>query len=119
MGLDATVVNAELHLKAERFLETSPEAKAAALALASRGAEYARSIAPVGEKDHRLKSGYVDHAGDYRDSIEGEVVFKNGRWRGRVVARDFKAHWIEYGTKKWPKLAIMRRTRDYLDSITL
>jgi hypothetical protein len=119
MGLDATVVNAELRVISEKFLATSPEAKAHALALAKAGEKYAKGIAPVGEKDHRLKSGYVDHAGDYRDSIEGDVVFKGGRWRGRVTARDFKAHWIEYGTKRWPKLAIMRRTRDYIDSISL
>ena len=108
-------VLAELTLKANAFVATSPVLKARMLAMAKRGEEYAKSIAPVGEKEHTLKSGYVDHPGDYRDSIEGEVVLKNGRWIGRVIARDFKAHWIEYGTKKMPKQAVMRRTQAYLE----
>jgi hypothetical protein len=48
---------------------------------AEQAADIARSNAPVGK-------------GDYRDSIgveqEGDTV--------QLVARDFKAHWIEWGT---------------------
>lgn len=108
-------VLAELDLKAERFLATSPVLKARMLELAKEGEEYAKSIAPVGDRKHTTKSGYVDHPGDYKDSIEGMVVMKNGRWIGRVIARDWKAHWIEYGTAKMPKLAVMRRTQSWLE----
>jgi hypothetical protein len=110
MGL----VLAELELKGEQFLATSTVLKARMLELAKKGEEHAKSIAPVGEHAHTLKSGYRDEPGDYKDSIEGMVVMKNGRWVGRVIARDYKAHWIEYGTKKMPKQAVMRRTEEWL-----
>lgn len=103
----------ELALKAG---PASVEVREALLAEAKRGEKYAKTIAPVNVtgKPHTLKGGYVDRPGDYRDSIEGTVLFVNGAWRGRVVARDYKAHWIEYGTRKMPKFATLRRTAGYL-----
>lgn len=41
-------------------------------------------------------------SGDLRNSIEVEVVFEAGRWICRVVARDFKGGWWEFGTEKRP-----------------
>ncbi|OXR46671.1 hypothetical protein B7C42_01646 [Nocardia cerradoensis] len=94
----------------------SPQARAECERLAKKGEQYAKTIAPVNKtgRPHRLPSGYVDNPGDYRDSIRGETLFKNGKWRGRVGAYDYKSHWIEYGTSKMPKQSIMRRTAGHL-----
>lgn len=54
--------------------------------LAERARDYWKSIAPV-------------RSGQYRDSIHVEDVPDNGGLPKRaVVSRDYKAHWIEYGT---------------------
>lgn len=63
--------------------------------------DYARDIAPVDE-------------GEYKDGIDGDVVFRNGAWRGRITARDFKSRFIEYGTVDTPKFGVLRRTREHL-----
>jgi hypothetical protein len=42
------------------------------------------------------------------------AVFVDGRWHGRTGNDDWKARWIEDGTKVWPKHAILRRTRSQL-----
>ncbi|MFM9261870.1 hypothetical protein ACKAMS_24855 [Rhodococcus sp. 5A-K4] len=119
VGLDPMQVRTQLELQAEGFLATSLTTQAAALAYAKEGAEYAKGIAPVAKAPHTLPSGYVDNPGDYRDSIEGVAMFKNGRWIGRVIARDYKAFWIEFGTKRWAKHAVLRRTREYVDGRTV
>lgn len=62
---------------------------------ADMAAEKAKDIAPV-------------ETGAYRDSIEGQSGFADNAARGRVVARDFKAGWIEFGTWKWPAHATLR-----------
>ncbi|MGW0052045.1 hypothetical protein [Nocardia nova] len=94
----------------------SPQARAECERLAKKGEAYAKTIAPVNKtgKPHRLPSGYVDQPGDYRNSIRGETLFKDGRWRGRVGAYDWKSHLLEYGTRKMPKVAVMRRTAGHL-----
>lgn len=95
----------------------SPQARERCEQLAKKGEKYAKSIAPVNRRPgrpHRLKSGYVDEPGDYQKSIRGDTVFKDGAWRGRVGAYDYKSHWIEYGTKRMAKRPIMRRTAGYL-----
>ncbi|GAC70729.1 HK97 gp10 family phage protein [Gordonia soli] len=110
IGLIAVAVSGAV----EEFAKVSPLVRKQLDKLAKEGADYAQSIAPVGTKRHTLKSGYVDEPGDYRDSIYGTTVFVGGRWRGRVGARDYKAHWIEYGTVHMPKRAVMRRTAEHL-----
>lgn len=50
--------------------------------------------------------------GDYADSIEGVSVFEGGKAKGRILARDFKAGWIEFGTWKWPAHATLRRAAE-------
>lgn len=109
----ASVVKAIEEL-AGPYAAASVVAREALLLEAKRGEAYARSIAPVGDAPHVLKSGYRDEPGDYRDSIMGSVLFIRGAWRGRVSAGDYKAHWIEYGTKHMPKQAVMRRTANHL-----
>lgn len=94
-----------------KLVNEQPEVLEAKKALASEGAEYARSIAPVADADHTLKSGYVDKAGAYRDSI---YVSVKGTWVA-IVATDYKAHWIEYGTETMPERAVFKRTEKYLN----
>ncbi|KZM70759.1 hypothetical protein AWN90_40070 [Nocardia terpenica] len=109
-------VLAELTKLATQAGPASPIMREALLAEAKRGEKYAKTIAPVNKtgKPHRITAGYVDEPGDYRDSIEGLVLFEHGAWRGRVIARDWKAHMLEYGTTHMAKRAILRRTAGYL-----
>ncbi len=93
----------------EVWLQTDPELHAHLLHEAEQVAERARAIAPVGDKEHTLKGGYVDKPGDYRDSIEASVVQGGKRMKGRVTAHDYKAHWIEYGTKHQPAQHVLHR----------
>lgn len=82
-----------------------PELLAEMLRRAEAIAEEAREIAPVGEygEDEQKR-----RSGDYRDSIVAESGFikdetSGGEPRavGRVNAKDWKSHWIEFGTVKW------------------
>ncbi|GAB3211345.1 hypothetical protein [Nocardia tengchongensis] len=116
MAIDIANVAAELTKLVEKAGPASALAREHALMLAKKGEEYAKTIAPVNKtgKPHKLKSGYVDEPGDYRNSIRGDVLFKDGAWRGRVGAYDWKAHIIEYGAKGKPKFAVLRRTAGYL-----
>ncbi|MFE3229339.1 hypothetical protein [Nocardia sp. NPDC059228] len=116
MAMEIMGVLAELTKLVEKAGPASIQAREHAELLAKKGAEYAKTIAPVNKtgKPHKLKSGYVDEPGDYRDSIRADVLFKDGAWRGRVGAYDWKAHIIEYGAKGKPKFAIMRRTAGHL-----
>lgn len=73
---------------------------------AKEAADYARSIAPVDE-------------GDYRDSIHVEdLPDRRGMPGKRVVADDFKAHLIEYGSKHNPEFAVFARTADHVSDKT-
>lgn len=66
--------------------ETSDEGEPMLADLAERAAGQARNDAP-------------ERTGNYRASIEGITGFDEaGIMVGRVVASDFKAHWIEAGT---------------------
>lgn len=117
MAIELASVLAELTKLAETAGPASVEVREALLAEAKRGEQYAKTIAPVNVdpgRPHKVSKNHIDHPGDYRDSIEGLVLFVEGAWRGRVVARDYKSHWIEYGTKHMGKFATMRRTAGYL-----
>jgi hypothetical protein len=65
-------------------------------AYANRAAEAARALAPV-------------DSGEYRQSIGGAVGVERGTLVGRVYSKDFKAHWIEFGTVDTPVFAPLRR----------
>lgn len=70
---------------------------------AEAGEKAAKDIAPVG----RYAGG-----GDYRDGIEATVGVRGARGGvivGRVNAKDFKSHWIEFGTIRQPAKAVLRR----------
>ena len=84
--------------------------------------DYLRSIAPVGHVVHKLKSGYVDAPGDYAASIhleDRERKDANGMPVFTAISRDYKAHWIEYGTggdSPTPEFACAQRTTDYFNA---
>lgn len=74
----------------------SPE-MVAQLALHARdAADTARMEAPV-------------DTGAYRDSISSEAGVEGVSAYGRVIAADFKANWIEFGTIRHPARAVLRR----------
>jgi hypothetical protein len=93
------------------FLRTSPELRAYLEDLGRKGVEYARSIAPVGTRTTKHSK-----PGQYRDSIKFEVTASKTRLYLRIFSDDFTAWWIEYGSIKMPKSAVLRRTLDYLAS---
>lgn len=80
-------------------------AKAAAEAAADKAREIARNEA-YGTETHYLKSGYEVNPGDYMNSIEARQT-DDGTWY--LVAGDFKAWWIEYGSIHNPEVATLRR----------
>lgn len=87
----------ELHSDAgERIAEGNT---ARLLATAERVAEEARRMAPV-------------VTGDYRDSIEAVIADDGGERVGRVVARDWKAGFIEFGVYGRPVHAPIRRAAE-------
>jgi hypothetical protein len=60
-------------------------------------------------RGHTLKSGYVEEPDDYANSIRIYYLrSRSGMMKARVWAKDFKAHWIEYGAAAhmsgWPPL---------------
>jgi hypothetical protein len=61
---------------------------------------HAKSIAPVGD---------YTGGGDYRDSIDSIVYMAHDGLRGRLVATDFKAWWIEVGTAWTPARHVLAR----------
>jgi hypothetical protein len=57
-------------------------------------------------REHALRSGYVEKPGDYSNSIKikfGKTA--DGQPKARITAHDYKAHWIEYGSKHMPPFA--------------
>ena len=78
------------------YFEESAEVLQYKMELANQAVEYARSIAPV-------------DTGAYRDSIK---VQRRGD-RVRVVWKDYKSHWIEYGTEDTPPFAVRAKTIEH------
>lgn len=89
---------------------------------ADKAAEYWRSIAHIGPHPHKLKSGYVDIPGDYKASIHVDdrtKKNKDGFTTYTVISRDYKAHWLEYGTggsSPTPEFAFARKTEDAMNA---
>lgn len=46
------------------------------------------------------KAKTITKSKSIRKGIEAVVEFENGRWVGRVIAKDFKSGWFEFGTVK-------------------
>jgi hypothetical protein len=98
------------------YLRTSGQLRAALAAVVAQGVAYARSIAPVG-RGAGEGGAYLPRTGrrpgDYRNGIVGEVAVTRTRMVGRVLATDFKAGWIEYGSEHMPKYRVLGRTTDH------
>lgn len=90
------------------WLRTSPGLRATLEGLGKKGVGFAQGIAPVG---HAPKD---KHPGAYRDSLNYQIHQGKSRMSLRIGARDAKSHWVEFGSKKMPKYAVLRRTLDYL-----
>lgn len=117
MAIDIAIVRAQLEGLAREYEATSPFLREEMLIKAKEAAEYAKQLAEqelTHSRKHTTKGGYTNEPGDYARSIEGTVVFEHGHWRGRVIARDWKAAWIEYGTRVWAKHAILTRTASHM-----
>lgn len=89
-------------------------ARKALEARAQKVVDYWQSIAPVFDpndpREHR-KAPAHGKPGDYRDSISFELVDGDGSLYAKVSASDFKAAWIEYGTKHMPKHAPLAKVK--------
>lgn len=95
----------------EAAMATSPLVQAELIKRAEEARDYWRSIAPVGTHQHTLKSGHVEKPGDYRDSIQVEYRrLPTGVMAARIVAKDYKSAWIEFGSKHMPEYAPRAKT---------
>lgn len=84
----------------------SPKVAAGVQAKAAKVQEFWKSVAPVfGDRPPHRSAPAYGAPGDYRGSIH--VTDKGGDEgpRARVGASDFKAKWIEFGTKHMPEYA--------------
>lgn len=103
------------------WAKTSPELREALSRMGEAGVEHAKSIAPVGALGEggaysSRKGNKQRHPGDYRDSLEWLIHEGRTRMSLRIQSNDFKAGWIEKGTSKMPKYAVLAKTLDYLKS---
>jgi O-succinylbenzoate synthase len=85
--MTTTTVDLRMVAGYQQILEELPSTQLVLHTNATFAAAHARSIAPV-------------VSGDYRDSIEAEGP--------DLVATDFKAHWIEFGTVRTRAQAVLR-----------
>lgn len=78
-------------------------------------AEYAKGLAPVfGETGHDEKRADPPEGapGDYRDSIHVTLAPKKPHAR-RIITDDYKAVWIEMGSRHMPEYAVFAKTAAY------
>jgi hypothetical protein len=81
--------------------------------LANEVADYAKGLAPVfGDRDPRRGSPSYGEPGDYKDSIKVTPSPSEPLGR-RVGSDDFKAIWIEVGSRHMPEYAVFTRTAAY------
>lgn len=90
------------HAVIAELLKNNPAVFAEVFAVTEAAMNHWKSIAPVNKhgdieagKPHTLKSGYVDHPGDYRESIRMRMIKNPTRIKGRVEATDYKSYWLE------------------------
>lgn len=81
--------------------------------LAGEVRDYAKGLAPVfGDKDPRRGSPKDGEPGDYKNSIK-VVPHPDEPLGRRVISTDFKAIWIEVGSRHMPEYAVFTRTAAY------
>ncbi|QIS06759.1 hypothetical protein F5X71_34610 [Nocardia brasiliensis] len=73
-----------------------------------------KALAPVGNRTHITRGGYVDRPGSYRDSIRYKIMRNPTRMKVRVYTTDYKAHWLEFGTVKMAARHPMADAREEL-----
>lgn len=83
----------------EAMLRRSLEVEKALRLRAEAAASVAREIAPV-------------DSGAYRDGIQAQSGIRGNVATARVNARDWKSHFIEFGTSQRAARAILRRACD-------
>lgn len=66
----------------------------------------------VAEQARQITGREAHQGGDYQRSIEPASGIEQGGAVGRVNASDFKAGWVEFGTKRQPAKAILRRAAE-------
>lgn len=88
----------------EAALLRTPEMVAMLGHIAAEKADFARSIAPVGDP------GEDPHPGQFRDSIDHDAGIENGIAKGRVLSTDEDFLYIEFGTEDTPAHATLRRS---------
>lgn len=103
MGFAPAIVSSLIgEAEIDRAIASSAAVKAGLIAKANEvQAEWVRiweSMDHPWSRTHTLKSGYVEEPGDYAKSIRIYYLrTRSGFMKARVWARDYKAHWIEYG----------------------
>lgn len=98
----------------DKAVAESVEVRAAIMEKARDVQEYWKSIAPVAEKAHTLKSGYVVERGEYRDSIRVRYLTSRG-FAAEVISNSFLAHWLEYGSSHNPEHGYAAKVRDHFN----
>lgn len=108
------VTPAEVHAA----MATSPRIMAAGMAKAQRAQGIWRGLAPVfsSERSGRAKPPHGE-PGDYKNSILVTFLRKGTRFWWRVGSADYKARWIEFGTKHMPKKACREKTLSQMRGI--
>jgi hypothetical protein len=76
----------------------SPVVQAHVIEIANKARDEIEALAPVGSVEHTLKSGYVDHPGDYKRAVQVIFSRKDGIPQARVQDADYKRAWVEYGS---------------------
>jgi hypothetical protein len=78
----------------------------AALGLTPMMREALRRRGEAAAEQARVTAPY--QSGNYRDSIGVDIIVEDGTAVARLLASDFKASWIEFGTVKWPAHRTLR-----------
>jgi hypothetical protein len=97
------------------YLRTDPDLRATLERAVQDGAQYAQSIAPVGQPgEGGAYSSEHREPGAYQKSLRGVVHVGPSRMSGRIESDDFKAHWIEYGAAHTPKSRVLGRALEQI-----
>jgi hypothetical protein len=91
-----------------------PKVKAAVDAKAAKVQSFWKSVSPVFKegdpREHRKMPAHGE-PGDYQKSITVVPMPDDSGYRDRVKPTDFKAKWIEFGTKHMPPYAPLAKVK--------